>query len=133
MPPRYRRRCKLLHKAVYECHIRKEAELTLRLLSYYRLHKFFTIHEQHIVSELLKVVILVLFADDEHIVCIINKVSIKTRAERAMVTLPIVKVAAEPRPSAQTRMIAATMRLRLFVKSTLDSTTFLTPIAEIIP
>ena len=50
-----------------------------------------------------------------------------------MVTEPIENVAAVPRPSAETKITAAIIRLRLFVKSTLDSTTLRTPIAEIIP
>lgn len=54
--------------------------------------------------------------------------------ESVIAALPIVKLTVSlERPSAQTRITAATIRLRLFVKSTLFSTTFLTPIAEIIP
>ena len=49
-----------------------------------------------------------------------------------MLSPPILKLT-EPSPSAQTRITAATMRFLLFVKSTLFSTTFRTPIAEIIP
>ena len=41
------------------------------------LHIPFPVLKHHARAELLKVVILVLFADDEHIVCIIDKVSIK--------------------------------------------------------
>ena len=52
-----------------------------------------------------------------------------------MVTLPTVKPTppTELKPSAHTRMTAATIRLRLLVKSTRFSTTLRTPIAEIIP
>ena len=39
----------------------------------------------------------------------------------------------ESKPSAQTRMTAAMMRLRELVKSTLFSTTLRTPMAEIMP
>jgi len=44
-----------------------------------------------------------------------------------------VKVIPLPNPSPLTRITAATIRLRDFVKSTLFSTTLRTPIAEIIP
>ena len=44
-----------------------------------------------------------------------------------------VKVIPSPNPSPLTRITAATIRLRDFVKSTLFSTTLRTPIAEIIP
>lgn len=54
--------------------------------------------------------------------------------ESVIVALPIAKLAVSaPSPKAHTRITAATIRFLLFVKSTLFSTTFLTPIAEIIP
>ena len=57
--------------------------------------------------------------------------------EREMVVPAMAKEMPPPslklKPSAQTRMTAAMIRLRLLVKSTWFSTTFLTPIAEIIP
>ena len=54
------------------------------------------------------------------------------KAESEILILPIAKDT-PLKPNAQTKMIPAIIKLRLFVKSTLFSTTFLIPIAEIIP
>ena len=55
------------------------------------------------------------------------------RDVRVMEVLPIVKVSPSENPRPETKITPAIMRFLDLVKSTWFSTTFLTPIAEIIP